>query len=328
MEQSTFIGIDVACQTLQIAYNSGLRDVDVNIANTPEAIANFVSGLPPSSHFVFEPTGVYSRKLEFILSQKGMAFSKVNPVKIKGFIHASGGVNKNDKQDARYIRQYGQKMAPAANKPLQVEDIERSRLRQTHSKFLKILQDIDTQIHVLDQEPLPLEDIRQSYAHIRQTIQEQKQKIETRLNQLQAPQAKQTLQLMKTVPGIGKTIAQCVYETVGSFEDFQQDNAAIKYFGLAPVTATSGTSVKLKHGICRTAVPDIRAKLYMGAGAAIRYDPNMKTFFERLRAKGKPYKVARVAVMGKIVKILFHVLKSNTPYDPLWENKKKQANQN
>lgn len=315
MAQSTIIGIDVSCASLQIARKNGAKEMDTTIPNTQDCITKWVEGLDPNTHCVFEATGVYSRKLEFALSMAGVAFSKINPAKIKGFVRASGSIAKTDRHDARQIRRYGEAFGPAPDKPVDESKIKQARLRKALTQLDKKIQDIGNQIHVLKQEPLPFEELLNSFQSIQAAIEEERTKIEAALKGLETPDETHIKKLLQTIPGIGKGVAEALVAAAGGLENFENVKQLTKFVGLAAVHEYSGTSVNRRCGICRTAAPEVRAKLFMAATAAITYNPMCKNLFLKLRAKGKPKKVARVAVMHKLVRQAFGVVKSGKPFD-------------
>ena len=127
------------------------------------------------------------------------------------------------------------------------------------------------------------------------------------------------LELMQSIPGIGPKSAQAILNAIGSFDYFETDKQLVRFLGAAPVTASSGTSVKKTLGVCRTAVPQVRASLYMAVTSAVKCNPSCRDLHLRLRQKGKPKKVARMAVVNKLIRQVFAVIKSGKLFDPKFE---------
>lgn len=88
--------------------------------------------------------------------------------------------------------------------------------------------------------------------------------------------------------------------------------------GLAPINRDSG-SYRGKRFIQGGRAP-LRKALYMSAVPAIKFNPDLKRFYQHLRAKSKPAKIALVAVMRKILLIAASILKRRTPWVNLDEN--------
>lgn len=316
MTSYAFIGIDVSCRTLQISQKIDHQEKDSVLPNRSESIEQWIKTLAPNTQCLFEATGVYSRKLEYLFSVSGIAFAKINPAKIKGFIHASGSLAKTDRQDARQIRRYGEAFQPQPDRPIDARKIEQARNRHALAQLEKQLHNIENQIHVLKNEPLSFTDLINSYENIKATIEVEKSQIEIRLKQAETPDEKQTKKILQSIPGIGKGVAAALVASIGQAQSFDKAKQLVKFLGLAPVEVYSGSSVHRKYGICSTAAPDIRAKLFIAATAAIRYNKPCTQLYDKLREKGKPKKVARVAVMHKMIRQAFAILKYNIPFDP------------
>ncbi len=90
----------------------------------------------------------------------------------------------------------------------------------------------------------------------------------------------------------------------------------VAFIGLAPKEAIQGSSIKKKPRRCKIGHARLRKALYLPAPVSIRYNPMIVTFYRRLKNKGKSGKVIVCAVMGKLVHIIFGILKSGKPFDP------------
>jgi transposase len=92
--------------------------------------------------------------------------------------------------------------------------------------------------------------------------------------------------------------------------------AAAAYIGVTPRERQSGTSVHGKPHICKTGNAGLRRDLYMPAMVAIRFNPILREFAQRLQERGKPAKVIIVAVMRKLIVLAFSTLKRAQPALP------------
>lgn len=319
MQNIDYIGIDVSCLTLDI--NKLDQDVDGHkvLSNSTEPISDWITGLPPNAHCVFEATGIYSHRLEYLLSEKQIPFTKVNPIRVKGYKMAQGSLNKSDAHDARHIRMFAQAFKVQPSRAVDGEQIKKNRYLHALSDLKKQLQNIDNQIHVIQNEAFLIQDLLYTYQQLKLTIEERILDIEQQLNSTKTQAEDQLIELLTSIPGIGLKSAKAMINAVVSFEFFDTDKQLVKYFGVAPVTASSGTSVKRTFGICNTAVPQVRTTLYMAATSAIKYNPACKELHLKLRQKGKPKKVARIAVVHKLIRQAFAIVKSGKKFDPLHE---------
>lgn len=325
MQKVDYIGIDVSHLMLDVCIHDGQKERLIKLPNTLDSIDQWLSGLSSNAHGVFEATGIYSHKLEYLLGKRGLGCTKLNPNKVKGFAMASGSLSKNDRHDARIIRRYGEAFQVESTKGIDASQIKQERYVQTLSNLKKSLQNIDNQIHVAKQEPIDLPQLLDGYEQIKSCIETQISLLEQELQALRPARHLDELELLQSIPGIGPKSAQAILYAIGSFDYFDNPKQLVRFLGAAPVTASSGTSVRKNLGICRTAVPKVRACLYMAVTSAVKVNPSCKDLHTRLRQKGKPKKVARMAVVNKLIRQAFAVVKSAKPFDPKFEMKKNQA---
>lgn len=114
----------------------------------------------------------------------------------------------------------------------------------------------------------------------------------------------QGVRILKSIPGIGDWGAICLRLEIGSIERFPSPEALVAYAGLDPRIKQSGDSTR-HIGISRRGRKQIRAILYLLVLAAVRFNPVIKEFYARLRAKGKKHKVSATACMRKMLHIIY-----------------------
>jgi transposase len=120
--------------------------------------------------------------------------------------------------------------------------------------------------------------------------------------------------LLESVPGVGKTTAAGLVAELPELGTLQRGKIAA-LVGVAPMNCDSGT-MRGKRAITGGRA-SVRSTLYMAAFNAMRYNPVIKTFTDRLSAAGKPFKVVVTAAMRKLLLILNAIVKTNTPWkDP------------
>ena len=317
LEIEEIIGIDVSKDTLHIsrrplAGQSAKEGYSI-IANTEEAIVSLVNSIG-QGYYVFEATGVYSRRLEYHLSELKQPFSKVSGLAVKNFSRCLGSLKKNDCLDALHIRQYGEDYQLPASPPLSSEKAERQRMCQAVANMDKQVQNIDNQIHLLDNEAFEMPEIRNSWLSIKEKIECERDKLTAKISTLSDETSQHAQALLKTIIGIGEVCSKMLVEATNAFADFEKPKQVARFLGLIPVDEESGTGKK-KKGICGTAYPKIRAKLYVAAGSAAQHNPICKQLYDQLRARGKSVKIARIAVAHKLVRIAVAVVKSDRPFD-------------
>ena len=130
------------------------------------------------------------------------------------------------------------------------------------------------------------------------------------------PSLKRQWRRLQTIRGIGPISAAAILAEVGEIERFDDPRALVSLAGLAVKRHDSGRSVHATPKIDRHGRMGLRRILYLCAVSAIRWDAHMQRFAARLETRGKPLKVVRVAVMRKLLHIVYGVWKHEADYDP------------
>ena len=118
------------------------------------------------------------------------------------------------------------------------------------------------------------------------------------------------------IPGLGRVTLATYLALVGHPGNFQNARQTAKYFGLDVVENSSGKCLRRRRKLSRRGSPLLRYALYNGARAAVIHNPALKQFYERLRSRGKPYRVVMGAVMAKWLRILWTIHQNGTVWDP------------
>ncbi len=311
----TYVGIDVSKATFVVAYSSAKGSRTNSFKNTIKGIHEFIQTISVAEHHcVLEATGNYSSLLVYLLSQAGIAVSLENPLKIKNFARVMLSVTKTDEIDARLIAMYGEKMQPAPYK-LRSDTILTLKQKRTVIRQLK-KQLIATSNLKGSMEALPFFDPKCKKA-IEKTItflEKQIKNLEEELAVLAQSEYKKQMDLLTSIKGIGVTLAAALIMATGGFTYFDNAKQLTRYLGLSPTYQQSGTSVNVKGHINRNGDSSLRSQLYVAAFASLRCNTECKACFDRLRSKGKPGKVALIAVANKLVRQAFAIVTQEKPY--------------
>ena len=263
-----------------------------------------------------EATGIYHEQLATSLYDAGAKVSVVNPAQVKFYAQGHGVRTKNDKKDSVVLARYGLKESPKLWQPEALEirtlkaliarldglekDLQREKNRQEKALISKapeeVIISLSQMIELLETEQQRLDNL-----------------IEEHINKHE--KLKQNKALLESIPGVGKVIATRMLMVIGS-RQFESASQCSAYLGLVPVQHESGSSIKGRSRLSKAGNPVIRAKLYMAAVVATRYNPDIKAQYERLTSKGKSKMSALGAAMRKLVQICFGVLKHQQPYQP------------
>ena len=305
-----FIGIDIAKDTLDFHVNpTGESWTSKNdVKDISEAVKR-LSSLEPTC-VVLEATGGYEMLLAVALTAAELPVAIVNPCQVRNFAKALGILAKTDSIDAEVLARFAEKVEPEC-RPIPSEEtralkelvsrrrqivemrtMEKNRPRLNQSKQIK--KSIETVIETLNQE-------------VKDIDSEIKQRIKA------SPVWRAKDDLLKSVPGVGgKTAAMLM----ASLEELGHLNRReiVSLVGLAPINRDSG---KFKgRRMILGGRSSVRTELYMPTLSAIRFNPIIKKFYDRLIEAGKPPKVAITACMRKLLTILNAVMRESRPWQP------------
>lgn len=311
----TYVGIDVSKATFVVAYSSAKGSRTNSFKNTIKGIHEFIQTISVAEHHcVLEATGNYSSLLVYLLSEAGIAVSLENPLKIKNFARVMLSITKTDEIDARLIAMYGEKMQPAPYK-LRSDTILVLKQKRTVIRQLK-KQLVVTGNLKGSMEALPFFDPKCKKTIERTIIFLEKQikELEEELASLAQSEYKKQMDLLTSVKGIGVTLAAALIMATGGFTYFDNAKQLTRYLGLSPTYQQSGTSVNVKGHINRNGDSSLRSQLYVAAFASLRCNTECKACFDRLRSKGKPGKVALIAVANKLIRQAFAIVTQEKLY--------------
>src|SRR5262245_43520369 len=137
-----------------------------------------------------------------------------------------------------------------------------------------------------------------------------------------APALKADRDLLASIPGVGAPTAATVLADLPPVERLPSAQSAAACAGLAPREFRSGASLRKRTRLSKARNARLRQALLLPTQTAIRFNPLLKGFFERLVGAGKPKMQAVGACMRKLVMLCYGVLKNRAPFDPDWASKK------
>lgn len=266
------------------------------------------------THVAMEATGPYYFQLARFVHDSAIRVSVINPLIIRRFAQMQMSRAKTDKKDAMVIAEFVQMTSPKLWEP-PTAVIQSIRNLETYLEGLKQRRHmLSSQSHAFEAagtiDKLLYNEIKKEVEDHDAKIRDKERQIEGLIKQHYAEMASN----IRSIPGIGpRSVSMLIIATDG-FSLFENYKQVISYFGLAPRIYESGTSVKGKGHICKMGMGQIRKVLYMAATSAIRCNKACKDLYERLRGKGKPYKVALIAAVNKLIKQVFAIAKSGEPY--------------
>lgn len=127
--------------------------------------------------------------------------------------------------------------------------------------------------------------------------------------------------LLESVPGVGRKTATSVLSDQPAVDRLPSAQSAAAYCGLAPREFRSGASVRKRTRLSKAGNARLRKALFLPTQTAVRFNPVLARFFQRLVDAGKPKMHAIGACMRMLVMICYGVLENWTPFDPNWTSK-------
>ena len=263
-------------------------------------------------HFCLEATGAYGEALACFLAQAQQKVSVINPARIRFAGLSRGTGNKTDPADARLIADYCRKENPPPWRAAAPEVRELvALLRRLHSLHTMVQQEKNRSA-----EPHLTTGVRNSVEETLQFLNQQIAALQRQIRQLvdRHPELRRDRDLLVSIPGIGEATALWIVAELRDVAQFASASSAAAYAGLAPRQHRSGTSVHKRSHLSKAGNRNLRRALYMPAVTACRWNPLIKTFYERLLARGLTRKAAVGAAMRKLLMIAFGALKNQCPF--------------
>lgn len=311
----TILGIDVGKEYLDCAL-SGERRASKRVPNTVRGFEQLVAWLRNhkvrKAHACMEATGGWSEELAFFLHERGHAVSIVNPMQIRAFGQSELSRAKTDKADAALIARFCEAMRPPLWTP--PKPAER-RLRQLVRRRRALIE-MRTQEYNRLEAPGG-EHVRNSIQALVANLTEQIIVLDAEIKKAidEDDDLKGKRDLIESIGGLGPVASSMILGELPPIEKFETAKALTAFAGLCPQLRQSGTSL---HSSRTTHIGNraIRSTLYMAAIAAMRCNPLIKAFAARLKDRGKASMEIIVAVMRKLLVLVFGVLKHRRPFDP------------
>jgi transposase len=185
---------------------------------------------------------------------------------------------------------------------------------------LETRQQFRNQLHALSVAQ-PVEGVVASLENLIETLTQRIKQVDQEIKDLSQKDQEwaTSISLLQTITGIGRLTACWLVVLSLNFTTCPTAEALTLYAGLAPIERSSGTSVRGRPKIGQGGHPLLRAVLYMAAGSAMRFNPVIKAYCDRLREKqGKAYKQARCAAARKLIHLGFGAVKSGQAFDPAY----------
>ena len=316
-----FVGIDVAKRSLRVALllptgKSRQRSFENTAAGHGELLAWLQQQQCVQAHACLEATGRYGDAVALALHEAEHQVSVVNPRAVHHFAQSKLRRAKTDPVDALLLAEFCAAMTPALWTP------PPSEVRALQA-LVRRLESVQT-MHLMEHNRLTSLDQTAANEWLTKQIQEHLAQLETALEDTKAaiknhlethPALRQQRDLLCSIPGIATLTAARLLAELGDWKLFRGARQVVAFVGLCPHVRQSGES---RYAAClsRQGNGRLRKALYLPALCALRYNPILKEFGQRLRERGKKPMVVVAAAMRKLLHIAFGVLKSGKAFSP------------
>ena len=312
------LGLDVAKAKFDAAL---LQDGRSHHRQFPNTVAGFttlrrwLTGLATLPiHACLEATGTYGEALALFLHQQGVRVSVVNPARIKAFAKSELLRTKTDKVDAALIARFCAAHQPLLWTPPPPEQRQLQALVRRLESLKAMRQQERNRLDLEAADSLLHASLTEHLAHLDRQIATLQQQVRAHVQS--HPTLCHRAQLLQSIPAIGETTAYKLLAEVPLLGQYRSARQAAAYAGLSPCQRESGSSVRGKTRLSKVGNAAVRRALYLPAVVALRANPLLRVFAQRLLAAGKP----KMAVLGAVMRKLLHqahgVLKHNRPFDP------------
>jgi transposase len=304
-----FVGIDISKDRLDVAtLPSGEIWSQPHDAAGIAALIERLRSLAPEL-VITEATGGLERSLVCELATSGVPVVIVNPRQVRDFARATGQLAKTDAIDAMILALFGQRVRP------EVRALADAETQKLEALLVRRRQLLDMMVAEGNRLPLAPRAMEKSLkAHIRfleKQIEALEGELATAIKNSSLWRVRD--KLLQSVPGVGPNLSRTL---LGELPELGQltNRQIAKLVGVAPLNRDSGRWRGQRRIWGGRA--SVRTALYMGAFSAVRWNPVIQAYYERLRAKGKPFKVALVACMRKLLTILNSMIRTGISWSP------------
>lgn len=312
------LGIDIAKDKFDAALLQEAKPRHHQFENKPRGFAKLQDWLQrqgtPQVHACLEATGTYGEALAEFLYQQGHTVSLVNPAQIKAFGESELSRNKTDRSDAGLIARFCRSQQPRPWTPPSPELKELQALTRRLESVKEMRQMEANRLSSGVATQRVRESLEQSLAFFDQEIHDLEAAIQAHIDQHPDLQARQ--RLLESIQGIGAKTAATLLAECYDPARFDSARALAAFAGVTPQQILSGSSVRGKAKLSKKGSSRLRKALYWPAIVAMRYNPVVRAFSQRLSERGKPRMVQIGAAMRKLLHLAYGVLKSGRPFDP------------
>ncbi len=319
MPRSTEVGIDVGKKTLEVRLRRPCgKEEAFEIPNEPKGHRELIKRLTRRSRarVALEATGVYHLEIALALHKaKRIEVMVVNPRAAREFAKAAMQRSKTDKLDAAVLLEFVRRMQFQAWVPPSTEELELRTMARRIASQTKARTQEKNRLHANEYlgSEIVCHDIDLNIRHLGRRIKA----LETKALDLvwKSPKLRKQLAHLTSLRGIGKASAIQILGEICVLPKDMTPRQWVAHAGLDPRILQSGLSLNAPARISRMGNCYLRSALFMPALVAIRREPNVKVFFEKLIGRQKARMQAVVAVMRKLLHAIHGMFRTGTDFE-------------
>jgi transposase len=303
-----YVGIDVSSQRLDVAIGDDPVESFGNDDAGVIALCQRLSGVS-CELIVLEATGGYEALAVATLAGGGLPVRVINPRQVRDFAKATGLLAKTDALDARLLRQFAERIRPVVLPHKSEATRELAALVARRRDLVQMLTAEKNRLKLATRAVG-----RDITAHIRfleKRIDDSDDELKRRIEAYD--DFRITDELLRSVPSVGRVSSSTLIALLPELGALPH-RQIVALVGLAPLNDDSGKRLGRRRIWGGRA--EVRAVLYMATISALRFNPVIRTTYQRMVAAGKPKKVAIVACMRKLLTILNAIVRDQTPWNP------------
>lgn len=315
------IGIDVSKLTIDAHIHK--RAVHRVFSNAPKGYKALLSWTETymeeqSCFFCFENTGHYSTNLSVYLSENNKDYVEESPLAIKRSVGIVRG--KTDRLDSAMIARYAwlhkDELSLSSPKAQDIQELGRllsfrEQLVRDRTGKMSSLKEMQSLLSSPSTDSC-CKIIKKTIHYLSKQIEALEQRIKELVKSNES--LEKNYKLLNTIKGVGLILScQILYHT-SDFKRFNSWRQFSSYCGVAPFEHSSGTSIKRKNRIHHIGDRKMKTLLTLASVSAIQCDKELKQYYKKKLAEGKPRMVALNNVRNKILSRAFAVVKRGTPY--------------
>ena len=309
-ELPLYVGIDISRDRLDVALRPGSEAWQVSY--NAQGVADLVGRLCElTPHLVvLEATGGMELALIGELASADLPIAVVNPRHVRNFARAAGKLTKTDALDAQVLAHFAEAIQPTPRPLPNASTQELKALVARRRQLVVMITAEKNRLRIATNRVRP-----QVQGHIR-WLEESQRELEKDLRDYirSSPMWRTKEKTLRSASGVGPVLSMTLLANLPELGALNRGEIAA-LVGVAPFNRDSGT-LRGKRTVWGGR-SQVRAALYMGALVAIRYNPVIRDFYQRLCAVGKPKKVAITACMRKLLVILNSMMKHHRNWSPI-----------